>query len=515
MSLSAEPDPRFGATASSDRRQTTQGRNWLQILHHYMKANESRRRMNHASRRIAKPTEAEESIEQSPPPDKRQLMVMTNQKCSLSASESGGKDSSKNRGNFSNWTSCRASSSQSTSHNFDDDDETDESEDDEGEWTWSGRRVMSSWSATTSRSIAAKSVQPGQLRKHVTRWTSHRKLRRCKRCEFAESYLLTQAEQQTTTDNIFQQQVKLPREEEHRIDKFEDAREENEERRREEFDECNLRIKSDKSYQVMHPIRGQTRSWSKSQKMIGSTKTNHKLNLFCLTIILFLSIGEFSTLIKIATLADASVIIGDSAIEIQEVETQDAAGNQQHSDNGNHKGETPQAQQHQQNQVIFGSTDGITGSLDSQMSNVHQQMSPQHQRDSSMMKMPGPLPPLSREDITDGDKSSRNNHDYDINELNLNERQAEKNVLNHVLSASPKGGQEALEDKTIAGKVVDFELTPAGGHNKAKIKKKKKKMAKQSMFKKWGHKKESEKKLHEKKHKESMKKKKEEGEYVT
>ena len=123
----------------------------------------------------------------------------------------------------------------------------------------------------------------------------------------------------------------------------------------------------------------------------------------------------------------------------------------------------------------------------------------------------GPLPPLAgsekrqsgtNEDITDGDKRSRDGHDFELN-------------ADQTLSAQDgRQPDEALE-KSIAGKVVDFELLPAGGHNKAKIKKKKKKKAaekkSEKAFKKWNKKKHMEKKAMEKKEKEHMKKKKEQG----
>jgi len=75
-------------------------------------------------------------------------------------------------------------------------------------------------------------------------------------------------------------------------------------------------------------------------------------------------------------------------------------------------------------------------------------------------------------------------------------------------------GDLSSDEKTIAGKIVDFELIPAGGHNKAKIKKKRgrKKFESEKKFKKWGKKEKSEKKAMEKDHKESAKNKKEEGE---
>lgn len=260
-------------------------------------------------------------------------------------------------------------------------------------------------------------------------------------------------------------------------------------------------------------------------------------------------LSSFCPLIKTV---EASLIIGDSAIEIQEVDS----GSQPQVENTNPLEEQSQQQQQQQqhqqqlehNQlgsveqqpsIILGSTnDGqVASSLDNRLASAEQHLNTpeliidQHQpatnqrplpsgSSSNNLQMPGPLPPISsnhnnkQDDITDGDKNSRHNHDYDINELN---RQAEKDALGRMLKTQPSLSPSD-NDKTIAGKVVDFELVPAGGHNKAKIKKKKKKKVmkkkekkEEEMFKKWGKKKKSEKKAMENEEKKHMKKKKEEG----
>ncbi|CAA3006443.1 Hypothetical predicted protein [Olea europaea subsp. europaea] len=246
----------------------------------------------------------------------------------------------------------------------------------------------------------------------------------------------------------------------------------------------------------------------------------------------------------------ASLIIGDSAIEIQEVDpnanTQSLQQDQQrdqHQQQSNQPSEQPQEhhpgdknnneqqtqqsseQQRQQGQdpmepsVILGSSSGQHQELREQDKTSDQPRRPEASRLPS-----GPLPPLGGkpgEDITDGDQKSRGNHDYDLNELGSRDREHEKEVLSEVILGTRKPPENdpdnsALSDgKTITGAVVDFELQPAGGHNKAKIKKKKKKkkMEKKSeeAFKKWGKKKKMEKKAMEKAEKKHMKKKKEEG----
>lgn len=155
---------------------------------------------------------------------------------------------------------------------------------------------------------------------------------------------------------------------------------------------------------------------------------------------------------------------------------------------------------------------GTTGDVGP--SSMQQQREQQHafERPKANAKpVAGPLPPIRArggEDITDGDKKSRANHDYELDSIDK--------VKSAPSAGSGASGNEADDEesgKAIAGKVVDFELTPAGGHNKAKIKKKKKKKKKmgEEKFKKWGKKQKAEKKKYDKKHKESMKKKKEEG----
>jgi len=236
--------------------------------------------------------------------------------------------------------------------------------------------------------------------------------------------------------------------------------------------------------------------------------------------------------------ASASLIIGDSAIEIQEVQdegTNNSNQNQQasHAENG-----LPQ-----QGQQFGVQTTGRLGAQDNQqrMLQINQansnQISNQNYFDSGqeqavgsgqqqqMSRLPnGPLPPINKdhEDITDGDKRSRGSHDYNMQELkgSSSGQGDERRALSDILAA-PNDGKKEPDDlnddensKRIAGKVVDFELTPAGGHIKEKVKKKKKmkkEMEKAEAFKKWGKKQKAEKKMMEKKEKEHMKKKKEEG----
>lgn len=269
-------------------------------------------------------------------------------------------------------------------------------------------------------------------------------------------------------------------------------------------------------------------------------------------------------------LVDGSLIIGDSAIEIQEVDSgtgnglnsntpanngPDVSGLNSHEQQQHHQPVVEEQHHHaltdNQPNLILGSTSGSTSAMadgDNQLAQLagsggSAASSPQadpapmpphlsfvKEDQSARTRMPsGPLPPLGGgggkrgDDITDGDKKSRNSHDYDIHELNLNESDKEKDALSHILAARPhqttadQQQPEDNDDKAIAGKVVDFELTPAGGHNKAKIKKKKKKKKEKNgeeSFKKWGKKKKAEKKAMEKKEKEHMKKKKEEGEWA-
>lgn len=175
----------------------------------------------------------------------------------------------------------------------------------------------------------------------------------------------------------------------------------------------------------------------------------------------------------------ASLIIGDSAIEIQEVD-------------GNGRVERPTKLDgpSELSSIVLGKTEGDAApqsnnilsqadsilASDDRPSQRSRQVSPNRQ-------MPSPLPPLG---------SSTDKADDSLQE---------------VISAPV----DAQDERAITGRVVDFELTPAGGHNKAKVKKKKKKKKEEKHFKQWDKKKKSEKKMEEKKHKEGMKKKKEEG----
>lgn len=226
--------------------------------------------------------------------------------------------------------------------------------------------------------------------------------------------------------------------------------------------------------------------------------------------------------------ADASLIIGDSAIEIQEVGDPNSQQQQQHpqSNNNNDQNNVQNLAHYEEPNLILGSTSGA-GSVDSQLkqaadSVLHSQKplvpsSSEQQQQQEVTKnqhrtnsVPvGPLPPIPGSGGSSNQDKQREDgsHDNVANELN-----GQDNYLSKIASAQP-AFDDRPDDKAITGKVVDFELTPAGGHNKAKIKKKKKKKKEKEEedFKKWNKKKESEKKAHEKKLKESMKKKKEKG----
>jgi len=119
--------------------------------------------------------------------------------------------------------------------------------------------------------------------------------------------------------------------------------------------------------------------------------------------------------------AGASLIIGDSAIEIQEV---DSAGTRTQSPSLSNN-----AQQQEQSSVILGSTQETPStSLNSQGSSSGISLPAQNDQSERQMaapiQMPGPLKPImndgddknGKDDVTDGDKNSRGSHDYDINE---------------------------------------------------------------------------------------------------
>lgn len=255
--------------------------------------------------------------------------------------------------------------------------------------------------------------------------------------------------------------------------------------------------------------------------------------------------------------AEASLIIGDSAIEIQEVDQQQQSpgGNQMPPDLSNtgnilqsQENQNQAQQTHAQHQtqdqtpdIILGSADpsitlGSLGSLgdgpirnggidsdNALRDNPQQQMSGKnefpaqsspyrHTNQQPRPSLPSPVAGTgnqrtNNDDITDGDGRSRPDHDFEQNHNSETEHRVDFGEV------MPVGEDGNNRDKAITGRVVDFELTPAGGHNKAKIKKKKKKKVEgmEAYKKKWGKKKSEEKKAMEKKEKHSMKKKKEEG----
>lgn len=212
--------------------------------------------------------------------------------------------------------------------------------------------------------------------------------------------------------------------------------------------------------------------------------------------------------------ARASLIIGDSAIEIQEVDSGSTDDQQkQHPPMANQETAQQPSGNIEHPSVILDSTSGFPNARQ----NVPQSPSASPQNGDKLARTPtGPLPPLTVEDVTDGDQKSRGSHDYEMNDLrNHGNDNPAKGAINEVMSV--KSSDLKDDEKTIAGKVVDFELTPAGGHNKAKIKKKMKKKAKKNMeksFMQWGKKKKAEKKAMDMEEKKGMKKKKEEGKYI-
>lgn len=249
-------------------------------------------------------------------------------------------------------------------------------------------------------------------------------------------------------------------------------------------------------------------------------------------------------LLPFAVVAEASLIIGDSAIEIQELDggqtptTPQVADNQvqQQHDNGKeanlNAGDVVVGADQQLILEEAGKPEGqpsqAQGEDSSSSRSLMMSTGNNNKQQANSLRLPsGPLPPIgATEDITDGDKKSRGSHDYDMNELTNQQaaadRQKEMDQLSQVLSVEPDASSKFkyqdegnADGKQITGKVVDFELTPAGGHNKAKIKKKKKMKKKkeggEEAFKKWDKKKKMEKKAMEKKEKHHLKKKKEEG----
>ena len=301
----------------------------------------------------------------------------------------------------------------------------------------------------------------------------------------------------------------------------------------------------------MKEFKGRIFSKSRSFCLRNQTVRPKIFNL--LSLFIFIISSQTSTIqtngpwaASIVQGAQASLIIGDSAIEIQEVQDDPSTGNSQ----------LVQGQQQQQQQPFISNSDtalvqqqqqhSLTNSqpdigelkqnepilqIESPSLQANQQQSHSADVESSAnqersanqrSRLPsGPLKPIGKqqdEDVTDGDKRSRATHDFDIHELNpASEVPDERRELSHILAAPLLPDLDGGDDdgKRIAGKVVDFELTPAGGHNKAKIKKKKKKKKlheeKAEAFKKWNKKHRHEKKAMEKKEREHMKKKKEEG----
>lgn len=380
-------------------------------------------------------------------------------------------------------------------------------------------------------------------RSHV-KWTSYRKLRRCKKlvnCYLTAVYI-----------NLLSCLV---------IRHDDDLSEHQQQQQQQKS--CNrLQASSDTISDTSHvmkvsgivPMDKTTSNFRDRNYQIkqGVSKSRVFLGYFCILLSSLCLINELSSsggfhefpkspkvnlaYLPLFSVVDASLIIGDSAIEIQEVgdpnsQQQNSNSQQQNDDNNRENQQRHQDLSHYgEPSLILGSTSGSAGSIDSQLKQAadsllhsqkpsasldeQQQQQPQnvkHQHRTNSV-LAGPLPPIAGggkqrdDDITDGDKKSRNTHDYEANDLN-----GENNSLNKVTSSVQPS--VTFDDKAITGKVVDFELTPAGGHNKAKIKKKKKKkkMMEEKEFKKWGKKKKSEKKAHDKKMKESMKKKKEEG----
>lgn len=376
-------------------------------------------------------------------------------------------------------------------------------------------------------------------RSHV-KWTSYRKLRRCKKlvnCYLVAVYI-----------NLLNRIVIRPNN---------DLSEQHQQERQKSCDrkqvtsntisDTSHEMKVDGIVSLMDEAMSNSRNRNHQIKR-GLSKSKFLLGYFCLLLSSLCLVIELSSsgcfreipvsseanlaYLPLFSFVDASLIIGDSAIEIQEVgepnsQQQNSNSLQQNNNNEANQQRHQDLSHYEEPSLILGSTSGSVGSIDSQLkqaadsllhsqkpssSLVEQQQSQNVKHQHRTNSVPaGPLPPIAGsgkqrdDDITDGDKKSRNTHDYEASDLN-----GENNRLDKVSSSIQP---VTFDDKAITGKVVDFELTPAGGHNKAKIKKKKKKkkMMEEKEFKKWGKKKKSEKKAHDKKMKESMKKKKEEG----
>lgn len=180
----------------------------------------------------------------------------------------------------------------------------------------------------------------------------------------------------------------------------------------------------------------------------------------------------------------ASLIVGDSAIEIKEFDQGDQNGPQQQTDV---QSETQQPNQDQQNNnQVSSSPNLILGTLAND--NDYKALT-KHLLDGNQNQLPA-----KEQDQKDTNNDDTNNSilkDSNNADAQTNDGQQKKPNTNQMpgpLQLSTYGddvSQNVLADhgndennidgKRISGKVVDFELDHAGGHNKAKIKKKKKK----------------------------------------
>lgn len=420
------------------------------------------------------------------------------------------------------------------------------------------KSIVSSFEWLLMETLSWIAANTARFSKSRERWTSYRKLRRCKRSSIVNTVPQKGFAGVSMKDSFLFNCIEGCNN--NNSTKVSERKNGNETERKLTSDTSHVEV--DRDHRVVNAKtmlknpkfkkRDTKQSGSKIRKQNSHFVTSKFLfGCFCILLnlclfneLLSVSFGELSadsqathTYLPLFPAVDASLIIGDSAIEIQEVGDSSNQGLQSNNNNPQQHEQQQQqgtnhesSSQYEQPSIVLGSTSGSIGSIDSQLKQAadsvlqpqknseNQASARQQQRTNSVPA--GPLPPLAGsneattgkgrrpDDITDGDKNSRNSHDYDINELN-----GEKNALGHLLSTQAPSLQDDSDDKAITGKVVDFELTPAGGHNKAKIKKKKKKKKKkeEEEFKKWGKKKKSMKKKSEMKKKEEMKKKKEEG----
>lgn len=167
----------------------------------------------------------------------------------------------------------------------------------------------------------------------------------------------------------------------------------------------------------------------------------------------------------------ASLIIGDSAIEIKEL---------QEEQNRRIPPKAEELQQHQgqqgqsQDEGIAPGPSLILGTLsDTDSGQPFDDITKQFSQSGS---------PLPTDVFREDNRASLNRHQMSIKKPNVIQMQPPPPLVSSTsgdssLSVSDNSAADpkSVEEKKISGRVVDFELDHAGGHNKAKIKKKKKK----------------------------------------